>query len=66
MPNEDTGSYQDGSKEFRAPFTLYAQCILVPFQGCARDPYLAKPYIENVSKHAESGFNLYITYFNGD
>ena len=36
------------------------------FQGCARDPNLAKPYTENVSLHVPSGFTLYIKVFNGD
>ena len=53
---------RNGCKVLRVPFTLYAdfECILVPFQGCARDPNLAKPYTENVSLHVPSGFTLYI------
>ena len=41
--------YQDGSKELRLPFTLFAdiECILEPFPGCARDPNLAQPYTDN-------------------
>ena len=70
MPKEEKKwlMYQDGSKELRLPFTMYAdfECILVPFQGCARDPNLAKPYTENVSMHVPSGFTLYIKFFNGD
>ena len=70
MPKEEKKwlMYQDGSKELRVPFTMYAdfECILVPFQGCARDPNLAKPYTENVSMHVPSGFTLYIKFFNGD
>ena len=60
--------YQDGSKELRLPFTMYAdiECILVPFQGCARDPNLAEPYTDIVCLHVPSGFTLYIKFFNGD
>ena len=40
--------------------------LLVPLQGCATDPNLAKPYTENISKHVPGGFTFYIKFFNGD
>ena len=70
MPKEEKKwlIYQDGSKELRLPFTMYAdiECILVPFQGCARDPNLAESYTDIVCLHVPSGFTLYIKFFNGD
>ena len=70
MPEEEEKSlmYQDGSKELRLPFNFFAdnECILVPIQGCARDPNLAQPYTDNVYLHVPSGFTLYIKFFNGD
>ena len=70
IPKEDRKwlMYQDGSKELRLPFTLFSdiECILVPIQGCARDPNLAQPYTDVVCLHVPSGFTLYIKFFNGD